>query len=58
MSDIISTLIDINLYNEKIIKGNWINCKYNFNIFKNNNYKKNKQLLSVSLFLLPFVDEV
>lgn len=58
MSSIISENIDINLYNEKVIFGEWYNIKYRFHILRNNNFKKNKNLISASLFKLPYVDEV
>ena len=41
MSSIISENIDINLYNEKVIFGEWYNIKYRFHILRNNNFKKN-----------------
>ena len=58
MSNIISERVNQNIYNEEIINRNWGNCKYKFNIFKNISFIKYKHLISVSLFILPDVDEV
>lgn len=58
MSSIISDRIDSSIYNENEIKGKWGDCQYKFNIFKNVGYVKQRNLISVSLFLLIDVDEV
>jgi len=40
------------------IKGKWDNIQWLFNIYRNKNFKKGKNLVSVSYFLLMEIDEV
>lgn len=58
MPNIISEKIDRRFYKERCISGKWNECKYKFYAYKNISYRKYKNLISVSLFMLPFIDEV
>ena len=40
------------------IQGKWDNIQWLFNIYRNKNFKKGKNLVSVSYFLLMEIDEV
>lgn len=58
MQNIVSDKINKDLYKENSITGSWNSSRYRFNVFKNVNYTKLDNLISVSLFILPEVDEV
>ncbi len=57
MPNIISNKIDTSIFNENVLTGCWNKCKYNFYIYKNNDFKKYRHLITASLFILD-IDEI
>lgn len=56
--EIINPISFSNNINDKTIVGNWEKIKYFFRIYRNKNFEKGENLISLSFFMLKEVDDV